>query len=60
MLKQAEKKCETCKWWSDDFTSVCVNDASPHCADFVMADDVCHAWEEANDKRQKERIGRQF
>ena len=24
-----------CKWLSDDFTMVCVNDKSEHCADFV-------------------------
>lgn len=37
--------CETCKWRSDDFTSVCVNDESDNLADFVGADDTCDKWE---------------
>lgn len=37
--------CETCKWRSDDFTSVCVNDESDHLADFVETDCVCEWWE---------------
>lgn len=39
------KTCATCKWRSDDFTSVCVNDASDHLADFVMPEDGCEEWE---------------
>lgn len=37
--------CETCKWRSDEFTSVCVNDESDNLADFVGADDTCDKWE---------------
>ena len=37
--------CANCKWRSDEFTSVCVNDASEHLADFVKADDECEWWE---------------
>ena len=44
--KQQEHVCKNCKWRSDDFTSVCVNDASDHLADFVMPDDGCEEWEE--------------
>lgn len=39
------KNCENCRWRSDEFTSVCVNDASDHLADFVSADDGCEEWE---------------
>jgi len=39
------KNCESCRWRSDEFTSVCVNDASDHLADFVSADDRCEEWE---------------
>lgn len=44
-----EKKCATCKWRSDGFTSVCVNDRSDRLADFVMPDEVCDEWEEADE-----------
>ena len=37
--------CATCKWRSDDFDSVCVNDASDHLADFVYADQCCPEWQ---------------
>ena len=39
------KVCATCKWRSDEFTSVCVNDASDHLADFVTGDMTCTEWE---------------
>lgn len=42
--KQQEQVCKKCKWRSDDFTSVCVNDASDHLADFVMPEDGCPEW----------------
>ena len=45
-----DKRCENCKWRSDDFTSVCVNDESDHLADFVEADGVCDCWEMLNDE----------
>ena len=38
--------CKNCKWLCDpDMSSVCVNDKSPHCADFVLPNDVCEAFE---------------
>ena len=37
--------CASCKWLSDDFTSVCVNSDSPRCADFVSADYWCKEYE---------------
>lgn len=43
------KTCETCKWRSDDFTSVCVNGDSDRRADFVSEDDTCERWEKKND-----------
>lgn len=33
--------CQFCWFWSDEFTSVCVNDQSPHRGDFVNREDVC-------------------
>ena len=39
------KTCETCKWRSDAFTSVCTNGDSERRADFVSADDTCEKWE---------------
>jgi hypothetical protein len=47
---ECEHICKECKWRSDDFTSVCVNDASDRLADFVMADDSCPEWEEKRDE----------
>jgi len=44
-----DRVCKNCKWRSDDFTSVCVNDASDHLADFVMPDDGCEVWEAKED-----------
>lgn len=41
--------CRTCKYRSDEFTSVCVNADSEHCADFVMADDTCPKFERKQD-----------
>ena len=40
-----KKTCETCKWRSDDFTSVCVNGDSERRADFVDKDEKCEKWE---------------
>lgn len=40
------KCCATCKWWSDEYTSVCVNDESDSLADFVEMNDSCEYWEE--------------
>lgn len=36
--------CENCKWRSDDFTSVCVNDQSDRLGDFVYSGDTCGYW----------------
>ena len=33
--------CETCWYWSDPFTSVCVNDKSRYCADYVEKETYC-------------------
>lgn len=41
--------CQNCKWWSDEFTSACVNADSPRCADFVEKDDTCECFEVKND-----------
>ena len=46
--------CKYCKWYSDRYTSVCVNDASDHLADFVEQDGSCPEWEEKKDDRQGE------
>ena len=48
--------CATCRYRSDEFTSVCVNPDSPKCADFVIADDACMCFkkkegDEKHDKR---------
>lgn len=46
-LKQLEGVpcCATCKWLSDTFSCICVNDASDQCADFVHLSDRCGYWE---------------
>lgn len=36
-----ESTCRTCWWLSDEYTSVCVNESSPHCADFVLLNQSC-------------------
>lgn len=52
------RTCATCKWRSDEYTSVCVNDESDHLADFVEASQSCPVWEarkeaDANDTRKE-------
>ena len=37
--------CATCRYRSDEFTSVCVNPDSPKRADFVDAEYACKHWE---------------
>ena len=49
MTKEKDNTCSTCHYRSDDFTSVCTNSDSKHCADFVMANDTCHAWRKKDD-----------
>lgn len=46
------KRCKTCKWRSDEYTSVCVNDESDYLADFVEADFVCDKWEPVAEERE--------
>lgn len=45
------KVCENCRWRSDEFTSVCCNSDSKHCADYVCADDTCEFFERREDKK---------
>lgn len=45
-----DKRCSNCKWRSDTFTSVCMNDESDHLADFVEADQTCECWEQKNEQ----------
>lgn len=49
----AARACKNCKWRSDGYNSVCVNDASDHLADFVEADGFCGCWEAGKEKRVK-------
>lgn len=38
--------CKNCKWLCDpEMSSVCWNDKSPYCADFVLPNDGCEAFE---------------
>ena len=53
MLWMANKTCRTCWWLSDEFTSVCVNESSPHCADFVLLNDSCPWYDEDEGKKGK-------
>ena len=39
------KTCRTCRFRSDEFTSVCTNGDSINRADFVDAEDTCNVWE---------------
>jgi hypothetical protein len=39
-----KKSCYNCGWLSDKYVSVCCNDESEHCGDFVLSDDVCGHW----------------
>ena len=41
-----KRVCANCKWRSDEFTSVCVNDESEHLADFVTGNMTCEKWEQ--------------
>lgn len=43
-----EAVCKNCWWLSDEYTSVCTNENSPNCADFVLHSQTC-AWFDAND-----------
>lgn len=43
--ENARHVCANCRWRSDEFTSVCVNDESERLADFVSADNTCPKWQ---------------
>lgn len=43
--KPSGRRCGTCKWLGDVFTSVCVCDKSDHLADYVGIYDSCPEWE---------------
>ena len=40
-MANVESICRNCWWLSDEYTSVCVNESSPHCADFVLLNQSC-------------------
>jgi len=44
--------CFYCKWLTDEFTSICWNDESERCADFVDFTDTCEHWEEQKGPRK--------
>lgn len=44
-----KKCCDNCKWRSDRFASVCVNDRSDRLADFVEDSEYCSEWEGKQD-----------
>lgn len=52
LIMQKEKCCKTCKK-HDDFTWVCFNGDSEHCADFTEPDCVCEFWEGVEDDRKR-------
>lgn len=41
-----EERCETCRYYADNFSGVCVNNNSEYCADFRRYDDVCNFWDD--------------
>lgn len=42
--------CSNCKYLADpDMSSVCVNDASEHCCDFVLPNDSCDHFRDATE-----------
>ena len=49
LIMQKEKCCKTCKK-HDDFTWVCFNGDSEHCADFTEPDCVCEFWEDVENE----------
>jgi hypothetical protein len=50
MAREIENVCRNCWWLSDEYTSVCVNESSPHCADFVLLNQSC-AWFDPDEKK---------
>lgn len=49
LIMQKEKCCKTCRK-HDDFTWVCFNGDSEHCANFTEPDCVCEFWEDAENE----------
>lgn len=49
LIIQKEKCCKACKK-HDDFTWVCFNGDSEHCADFTEPDCVCEFWEDVENE----------
>lgn len=42
--EESEKiRCGTCHWY-DEFSGVCCNGDSPHCADYTDDDHLCPLW----------------
>ena len=54
MREKIKKCCTTCDW-HDDFSGVCVNGNSPHCADFTMPESCCREWELLEDLKHERR-----
>lgn len=47
-------RCGTCHWY-DEFSGVCCNGDSPHCADFTDDDHLCPLWAEGPPWKKTER-----
>ena len=47
-------ECGCCKWLSNEFTSVCCNDKSHKCGDFVDLGYVCPYFESGLPQGKKE------
>lgn len=45
--------CSTCRWYAE-FEGVCCNGDSPHCADFMDAEDGCRYWEGKHEETKSE------
>ena len=55
-----EKCCNNCRK-HDDFTWVCFNGDSEHCADFRCLDDSCECWEGVeNDRTRSKENSKRF
>ena len=52
---ESATRSKHCKWLSDDFTRVCVNDRSEYCADFVD-EDICIACKHKETERDYNKI----
>ena len=47
---ELDKSCRNCWWLSDEHTSVCTNENSPHYAEFILLNQCC-AWYDADETR---------